>query len=386
MQRIGRAWRFGQKSSEVLIVDLALDTHSKESEFSMYCEYLEKILNVSLHGLTPHNYAGYVLYESSGSTLSRLFELSGFEVDPEEVFDSIYEKRVEELRGKLERLIELREKVRKAKPVETVKRDLKLKLGYPPSRQPKTGSNYVAAEVAFTINGGNLFNERILVEIPQGKARLRGVRVYRLLEYESADIEEVEGDVSSTEKIEVESAIARGFTEPLRIYARNLGSEASALILTLKPVFVKSLRRFDMFEMAVREELRRSKRRIDVEMKAVEHIKKYLEEQGYIIIEDYYSGPRPFDIVVEKNGKLYTAECKGRFLRKGEQPSIVLTANEMNWGLNYRDRHLMCIAILNKKNVNVETYTFEEFLEKWNIRKKRSYYDYVIEAEKKTAL
>ena len=182
MQRIGRAWRFGQKSSEVLIVDLALDTHSKESEFSMYCEYLEKILNVSLHGLTPHNYTGYVLYESSGSTLSRLFELSGFEVDPEEVFDSIYEKRVEELRGKLERLIELREKVRKAKPVETVKRDLKLKLGYPPSRQPKTGSNYVTAEVAFTINGGNLFNERILVEIPQGKARLREVRVYRLLD------------------------------------------------------------------------------------------------------------------------------------------------------------------------------------------------------------
>ena len=162
-----------------------------------------------------------------------------------------------------------------------------------------------------------------------------------------------------------------------------MGSEASALILTLKPVFVKSLRRFDMFEMAVREELRRSKRRIDVEMKAVEHIKKYLEEQGYIIIEDYYSGPRPFDMVVEKNGKLYTAECKGRFLREGEQPSIVLTANEMNWGLNYRNRHLMCIAILNKKNVNVETCTFEEFLEKWNIRKKRSYYDYVIEAEKK---
>ena len=112
MQRIGRAWRFGQRSSEVLVVDLALDTRSKESEFTMYCEYLEKILNVSLHGLTPHNYAGYVLYESSGSTLSKLFELSGFEVDPEDVFCSIYEKKVEELRGKLERLIEIREKVR----------------------------------------------------------------------------------------------------------------------------------------------------------------------------------------------------------------------------------------------------------------------------------
>ena len=42
MQRIGRAWRFGQRSSEVLVVDLALDTRSKESEFTMYCEYLEK--------------------------------------------------------------------------------------------------------------------------------------------------------------------------------------------------------------------------------------------------------------------------------------------------------------------------------------------------------
>ena len=228
-----------------------------------------------------------------------------------------------------------------------------------------------------------MLNERILVEIPQGRARLRGVRVYRLLEHECADVEEVEGEITSTEKIEVENVIARGFTEPLRVYVRNLGSEASALILTLKPVLVKSLRRFDMFEAAVRGELRRSKRRIDVEMKAVEYIKEYLRRQGYVIVEDYYSGPRAFDMVVEKSGKLYTVECKGRFLHEGERPLIVLTANEMNWGLNYRDRHLMCIAVLSRKGVNVEAYTFKEFLEKWDIRRKRSYYDYVIEAEKK---
>ncbi len=83
------------------------------------------------------------------------------------------------------------------------------------------------------------------------------------------------------------------------------------------------------------------------------------------------------------DGKLYTVECKGRFLHEGEQPTIILTANEMDWGLKYPERHLICIAIMDERGkVSVEKYTFADFLNKWNIRKKRSYYDYVIEAEK----
>jgi len=369
MQRIGRIWRFGQKSSEVLVVDIALDTRSRESEFAMYCEYLEKILNVSLHGLTPQNYAGYVVYGSTGSTLSKLFELSGFEVDVEEVFSSIYERKVEELRRKLERLIEIREKVRNAKPVETVKKDLKLKLGYPPERFPEAGSNYVMVEIVFTIGRGNFLEERLLVEIPQGRAKLMGARIYRLLECECAEITEIGGEVTPAEKPEVEATIAKVLTEPLRIYIKNLGAKAFARVLELRPVIVKSVYSFDSFEASIREEIRRSRGRMNVEMLAVKNIKDYLKRQGYAIVEDYYSGPRAFDMVVERGGKKYTVECKGRFLRVGEQPSIILTANEMEWG----------------NRVNVESYTFKKFLDHWEIRRKRSYYDYVIEAEKKNA-
>ena len=158
------------------------------------------------------------------------------------------------------------------------------------------------------------------------------------------------------------------FTEPLKIYIRNLGGEASACILELKPVIVKGLYPLDSFEAAVREEIRRSRGRASVEMRAVELIKDYLKSQGYSIVEDYYSGPRAFDMVVERNGRKYTVECKGRFLRPGEQPAIILTANEMEWGMKYCDRHLICIAIMESDRVNVESYTFREFLENWDIR------------------
>lgn len=392
MQRIGRAWRFGQKSSEVLVVDLTLDIHLREgkfdkSEFNMYSDYLEKILDVSLHGLTPHNYADYVLYESSGSSLSKLFKLSGFEVDPIEVFESIHEERVDkidEIKRKLERLIKLRSEVGEAKSVEDLRRDLKIKLGYPPRDPPETGGNYVMAEISFKVKGREVFYEKALVKISQSGTERKEVKIYRMLDCEGVDVADADRKISSNEENEVKSAIARDLTEPLKVYVKKLGYDAVARICSIKPVVIKGLQRFDSFEVVVESELKRARSRINTELEAVKHIKNYLIGQGYEIHEDYYSGPRPFDMVVRKDGKLYTVECKGRFIRDRDEPlSITLTANEEEWGLRYPQRHLVCIAVMSEENVNVEIYTFEEFINRWELRRKRNYYEYVIEAKKK---
>jgi len=391
IQRIGRAWRFGQKAEEVSVIDVALDVGYKESEFAMYTNYLEKIYEVSLYALTPHTYADYVVYSSSGSELSKLFELSGVHLSSFEVFEAVYEGKLNELRKKLEKLIELKDRVRRAKASKDVWRDVWLKLGYRRVATGKVlepGSSYILANIIVRLEENNVFREQVLIDLPQVKDRINKAVVYRQIEFEGARLKGLSGEISADEADDVRKVLAKEFVEDLKLYIQRLNAghvRPFIVIEDLRGVLVDKVLPVDDFMLALNKELDFSNRRREVEETAVKCIKNYLMSEGFEIYEDYYGGPRAFDMVVSKGRELYTVECKGRRIRPGEQVAITLTVNEMEWGLRFPERHLICIVETSSKDFCdvIECMKFEDFLKKWELRRQRSYYDYIVEAIKK---
>lgn len=142
---------------------------------------MEKLYRVGLHGLTPHTYTEeYAVIIVREDGVDDLLSLSGVRLTNAEVFAAIYEaihgreERLGKLLGKLRKLLELRDRVRKAKKPEDVRRDVWLKLGYRRSgsgRGPSPGSDYVLAEVAISTRDGEVFKEEVLVHVPRCDTR-----------------------------------------------------------------------------------------------------------------------------------------------------------------------------------------------------------------------
>jgi len=86
-----------------------------------------------------------------------------------------------------------------------------------------------------------------------------------------------------------------------------------------------------------------AERRNLTEMYAVQLAIKSLRDMGYSIRKKYRKGPRPYDLIVSKDGVLYTVEVKGRSVPKGLWDErlcmdISFTENEVQYLDSRRDR------------------------------------------------
>ncbi|ABO08142.1 DEAD/DEAH box helicase [Pyrobaculum calidifontis] len=397
VQRIGRVWRLGQKSQDVAVVDMALDAPGTRSEFEMYVEYLDKIYQINLTALTPHAYAEYEIYEFKGELEEKIkvkiSDLGGVYIPTSDAIAAIFEKRLEELREKVEKLLQLKEALRGAKDREKLLKDLKAKLGWPPEKSPEPGGGYYKAKLVVEVGGLPALEENLLARLdtPLSKTRqVKGDVVYREVELSGVEIQGEPGEIRQDEKKKIEQAALKFFADHLWTYAKQLIGDprlrdsVRLRIQVEERAIVTTSVSLDDFDAAVEEALKRSDYRTKTEHTAVKCIKEYLVKQGYRIVRDYDSAPRPFDMVVEKGGKRYTVECKGRYIRPGEALSVTLTANEMDWGSKYPDRHLICVATVEGTRCNtVECYTFDQFLKTWKVATKRGL-DYVVEAVKES--
>jgi len=243
------------------------------------------------------------------------------------------------------------------------------------------------------VGGLPALEENLLARLdtPLSKTRqVKGDVVYREVELSGVEIQGEPGEIRQDEKKKIEQAALKFFADHLWTYAKQLIGDprlrdsVRLRIQVEERAIVTTSVSLDDFDAAVEEALKRSDYRTKTEHTAVKCIKEYLVKQGYRIVRDYDSAPRPFDMVVEKGGKRYTVECKGRYIRPGEALSVTLTANEMDWGSKYPDRHLICVATVEGTRCNtVECYTFDQFLKTWKVATKRGL-DYVVEAVKES--
>jgi len=103
-----------------------------------------------------------------------------------------------------------------------------------------------------------------------------------------------------------------------------------------------------------------------VEVNAVECATAWLEMSGFKIVQDYQRLPGPFDLVVEKDGVVFTVEVKGKSADRADEP-IIFTASEIEWAQNYADYHIVCIAYVEKDSrcKEVECTPFSKLQKPW---------------------
>ena len=120
-----------------------------------------------------------------------------------------------------------------------------------------------------------------------------------------------------------------------------------------------------------REALEMAERRNLIEMYAVQLASKSLRDMGYSIRMKYRKGPRPYDLIVSKDGVLYTVEVKGRSVPKSLWDErlcmdISFTENEVQYLDSRRDRHIICIAYISEGDLQeVLCMTPDEFKKRW---------------------
>jgi len=114
-----------------------------------------------------------------------------------------------------------------------------------------------------------------------------------------------------------------------------------------------------------------AERRNLTEMYAVQLAIKSLRDMGYSIRKKYRKGPRPYDLIVSKDGVLYTVEVKGRSVPRGLWDErlcmdISFTENEVQYLDSRRDRHIICIAYISEGDLQeVLCVTPDEFKKRW---------------------
>jgi len=103
-----------------------------------------------------------------------------------------------------------------------------------------------------------------------------------------------------------------------------------------------------------------------VELKAAECAIEWLKMSGFKIVQDYQRLPGPFDLVVEKDGVVFTVEVKGKSADKADEP-IIFTVSEKEWAQNYADYHIVCVAYVEKDGrcKEVECTPFSKLRRPW---------------------
>jgi len=103
-----------------------------------------------------------------------------------------------------------------------------------------------------------------------------------------------------------------------------------------------------------------------VEVKAAECAIELLKESGYRVVYEYERLPGPFDLVVEKDGVVFTVEVKGKSADKADEP-IIFTVSEKEWAQNYADYHIVCVAYVEKDGrcKEVECAPFSKLRRPW---------------------
>jgi len=119
-----------------------------------------------------------------------------------------------------------------------------------------------------------------------------------------------------------------------------------------------------------REALEMAERRSLTEMDAVLLAINSLRDMGYTIVREYRKGPGP-DLIVSKDGALYTVEVKGRWVPRGLWDErlcmdLSFTENEVRYLDSRRDRHIICIAYIGEGDLQeVLCMTPDEFKKRW---------------------
>jgi hypothetical protein len=122
---------------------------------------------------------------------------------------------------------------------------------------------------------------------------------------------------------------------------------------------------------SLKEALEMAERRNLTEMYAVQLAIKSLRDMGYSIRKKYRKGPRPYDLIVSKDGVLYTVEVKGRSVPRGLWDErlcmdVSFTENEVQYLDSRRDRHIICIAYISEGDLQeVLCVTPDEFKKRW---------------------
>ena len=120
-----------------------------------------------------------------------------------------------------------------------------------------------------------------------------------------------------------------------------------------------------------REALEMAERRNLTEMAAVLLAIKSLRDMGYSIVREYRKGPGPYDLVVSKDGALYTVEVKGRSVPRGLWDErlcmdVLFTENEVQYLDSKRDRHIICVVYISEGDLQeVLCMKPDEFEKRW---------------------
>jgi len=122
---------------------------------------------------------------------------------------------------------------------------------------------------------------------------------------------------------------------------------------------------------SLKEALEMAERRSLTEMDAVLLAINSLRDMGYTIVREYRKGPGPYDLIVSKDGALYTVEVKGRWVPRGLWDerlceSISFTENEVQYLDSRRDRHIICIVYISEGDLQeVLCVMPDEFEKRW---------------------
>jgi superfamily II DNA or RNA helicase len=383
VQRVGRIWRFGQKADSVLVIDMVLKTTLERDEYTMYLDLLEKLYEISLKALPPQSYGEFEVYEV-GEGIYGIMEVgSSVFLREDEVYSYSFKNRLEELRKRIEAILREREKIR-WKPRQTVDEGLRIKLGYPPSADVEPGGGYYIVDVSYLVDDVEAYREKLLVRLPTPLSRSREVKEALIRESE-VNWDSVEVDSGEVKKDETDAIERKVYTElwiDLRRYLDELKDKYLKIgrpwhkILNISRARVKggvqtSVKYLEDFEDMVMREVKFSNLRQRTELMAADYAKRHLLSMGYKVIEDYRSVPRPFDMVVSRNGRLYTVEVKGRWVPQENwsrryDEVVSFTANEIDWASRFPDRHIVCIVYISEGNLSeVNCVTFEEFQRMW---------------------
>lgn len=376
IQRIGRIWRFGQKANEVLIIDMVLKTHLENDEYTMYLDLLEKLYAISLKALPPQSYGDFEVYEVGEDGIKNIISIgSSIYLHEFDVYKAVFNRHLEELRKKIVAILKEREKIR-WKPKSLVEEGLKVKLGYPYNVKAEAGGGYYVANITYTVGEQEFiaFKERILVRLPTPLSKSRTVEEALIREggVDWNSVVEESGEVKDDEKNYIFQKVQLTLWWDLKKYLDSISKYIPIVnpkykitrIARARVVVSEEIPTGD-FESLVWSEVRRSMYREKTELVAAKCVENWLKANGYIIREAYRSTPRPFDMVVAKNGVLYTVEVKGKYIGKKDEP-ISFSANEIDWASRFADRHLVCIAYVNNdKCEKFECMTFVEFQKNW---------------------
>jgi len=364
--------------SPVYVVDMVLRVAGGErDEFEMYLTLLEKLYQISLKALPPQSYGEFEVYEMSEDELRKILEVgSAVFLGEKEVYEAAIGGRLEELRRKVEAIMREKEKIR-WKPQSLVKKGLTAKLGSLEKKSVEPGGGYYVAYVDYMSEKRSVYGERLLIRLPTPLSRSRNVpeALYREGEVDWDLVVEQRGEVKEDEKEEIYSRIQSNVWISLNRYLGQLSKyiplgEVSYKVREIYRASVEGVATVaaDTFDDAVRREVKRSRNIQRTEMAAVNCVKRWLAQMGYNVEEDYYSGPRPFDMVVSKGGERYVVEVKGKWVGARDDP-ISFTANEIDFASRFSDRYIICVVYVDE-NKCVEgpiCQTFREFLGGWKL-------------------